>query len=267
MSTPSIVTGEAVVLELRPATVIHRTAAVLIDAVVLGLVALGLSMLAGLVMGDMSQMNEAAASATGLMLTVTVLVGVPLLWETVSRGRSPGKLALGLRVVRDDGGAIRSRHALARVLTAVFEVWMTAGSIAIIVAMVNQKGKRLGDMAAGTYVITSRLPKLPTPLPGVPEPLQPWAASADIGRVPDGLAVAITRFLRQAPKMLPDARARNGWELTQAVIPYVAPGPGSQVPPETFLLAVVAERRNRDYAILQARRESLQHRASRLMTR
>ncbi|WBL18979.1 RDD family protein [Citricoccus sp. NR2] len=262
MSSATVITGEAVVLQLRPATIIQRAAATLIDGVALALLTVGL--IWTLAQFDVT-LDQAAGQAAVIVTMVFLLVLVPFSVETLTRGRSLGKWALGLRAVRDDGGGVRARHVLARVLTGVFEVWMTAGSVAVIASMMNERGKRLGDMVAGTYLITQRLPKLPPPLPDVPAPLRQWASTADVGRLPDSLAVAITRFLRQAERMLPEARQRTAWNLTQQVAPYVAPGPGAQVPPEAFLHAVVAERRNRDYAILQARREAMQERASRLV--
>ena len=97
MSTPTLVTGEAVVLNLRPAPLVLRAAAALIDVVLLLVV---LFLLVGYVVAPaVDRMDPAAAQATVLTVVVGMLVGVPLLWETASRGRSPGKLALGLSAV------------------------------------------------------------------------------------------------------------------------------------------------------------------------
>ena len=87
-----------------------------------------------------------------------VLVGGPIAVETLSHGRSLGKLACGLRVVRDDGGPIRFRHALVRGAMGVVEILMTFGVIACIASLVSARGRRLGDVFAGTLVVRERMP-------------------------------------------------------------------------------------------------------------
>ena len=146
----ALVIGEAVRLELRPAFFPARMAAYVIDvAVRIGaLVALSYLMDAVAALLDRAAMN-----ALAIATVVFVLVGLPAIEETLTRGRSLGKLALGLRVVRDDGGPIRARHAAIRALVGAGELWLMLGLIAVIVALSSPRHKRLGDMLAGTYVI------------------------------------------------------------------------------------------------------------------
>src|SRR5699024_12188165 len=117
-------------------------------------------------------MDVAAVQTVLLLATILLTFIIPLLVEGFSHGRSLGKLAFGLRVVRDDGGTIRWRHAFTRCLTGVFALWMTFGSIAILSSLFNKHSKRLGDMMAGSYVIISRAPRLPSPMPDVPANMQ-----------------------------------------------------------------------------------------------
>ena len=100
------VTGEAVALDLRIAQFPSRTLALALDLVVQCgvLVAVGL-----FAVSVASQVDGAAATAIVLVAIVMVIVGMPTLIETLTRGRSLGKLAAGLRVVRDDGGPARCR--------------------------------------------------------------------------------------------------------------------------------------------------------------
>ncbi|MEU0516091.1 RDD family protein, partial [Amycolatopsis sp. NPDC006125] len=109
---PDLVTGEAVVLELPIAQVASRAAAFAIDvAVQAG--ALLLFMLALTVSGVT---DEALLAALALSFFVLVRVGYSVLFETLGRGITLGKMAMGLRVVRDDGGPVRFRQALTRAL-------------------------------------------------------------------------------------------------------------------------------------------------------
>ena len=140
-----LVTGEAVTLDVRPASALIRAAGSAIDVLLslLLIVALLLS-LAGL------SVDEAAFRAIMVAGIVGCIVVLPTAVETASRGRSLGKLALGLRVVRDDGGAIGFRHAFIRALTGVVEIYLTFGGLAVLVGFLNPSSKRLGDLLAGT---------------------------------------------------------------------------------------------------------------------
>ena len=148
-----LLTGEAVRLDLRPASFAPRALALLLDVIVYGLALLGLMFL---VLGASLYGDEAVASAAALSTFVACALVLPATVETATRGRSLGKLAAGLRVVRDDGGPIRFRQAFVRALIGLGELYALAGSIALIASLANRRGKRIGDMLAGTYVIRER---------------------------------------------------------------------------------------------------------------
>ncbi|WP_233279152.1 RDD family protein [Microterricola pindariensis] len=243
----SVFTGEAVALDVRPASVLLRAGGAMIDAIVyLGALA-GLAWLVAAAVGDgLDQSLSAALTIIGL---VTALVIAPTVVETASGGRSLGKLAIGARVVRDDGGAIALRHAFIRALTGVLEIYMTLGGLAVIVGMLNPDGKRLGDLLAGTHAQMERVPGYSAPTYGVPVPLQAWAQVADVATLPDRLQRRIAQFLTQAPQLSPAARARLAGQLAQEAARYVSPLP--QVEPELFLAGVAAIRRQRDAAALE----------------
>jgi uncharacterized RDD family membrane protein YckC len=248
--TEDLVTGEAVVLDLRPASFLTRGLALVIDYTVIVLSSLllfwGLSVV--ILVSD-----EALGSAILLVAVVMLLVGIPVTVETLTRGRSLGKLAMGLRVVRDDGGPTRFRQALIRALVGVVEIWLAQGSIAIIASLSNRRGKRLGDQLAGTYVVRERTPGAGVTPPAVMPPrLAGWAAGIDLGRVPDRLALAVRQFLARAATLHPQSRHQLGIDLARQLSQYVAPLPPAGTHPEEFLAAVLAERRERDLRRLHA---------------
>ncbi|MFZ0159072.1 MAG: RDD family protein [Kineosporiaceae bacterium] len=242
-----LVTGEAVVLDVRPASFATRALAFLLDLLVLVVLGFVIGWLTVTLTGSL---DVAADRALQLTLSVGLLVLVPASWETLSRGRSPGKVAAGLRVVRDDGGPIRWRQALMRWLVAVPEIFLTGGSAALICSLANPRGKRLGDLLAGTFVVRERTSSAPLPPPPMPPELAAWAVGADIGRLPDSLAVASRQLLGRAHRLHPASRIRLGTELAQQVATYVAPSPPGVVQPERFLAAVLAERHRRALARL-----------------
>ncbi|MHA7269856.1 RDD family protein [Arthrobacter sp. HLT1-20] len=245
----AIITGEAVVLELRPASFAARSVGTAIDVLATLVVAVGLFLLLGALPFTL---DPAASRAIILLTLVTLFVIVPITVETLTRGKSLGKLVMGLRIVRDDGGSIRFRQALIRGILAVLEIYMTLGSVACLVSLFNSKSKRLGDMLAGTYAIRDRAPE-PKPLQVfVAPPLAQWAAVADIGRLPDPLARRISLFLRQGGAMAADSRFSLAVELASEASHYVAPLPAPGTPPDVFLAALIAERRDREFERMSA---------------
>lgn len=251
------ITGEAVVLNLRAANFMPRLGAALIDALLYVVV-----WLVGIIVAAqftwVFALDIAAGQAIAIVAAVSLMFLIPLVVEGLTKGRSLGKLIFGLRAVRDDGGTIRWRHALIRCLTGVFELWMTLGSVAVIASLFNQQSKRLGDMMAGTFVVVVRAPKLPPPLPQVPAVLHQWAQVADVGRVPAGLAHQVNSLIRNANAMQPEALQQVAGQLYTQVLPYVTPGPPPGVDTYTFLIGVMAERRNRDYQVLSKRQQRRQ---------
>ncbi|MCL2464127.1 MAG: RDD family protein [Micrococcales bacterium] len=249
MSDRGILTGEAVLLETRPATFVSRLLGGLIDVAVYGA---GTTAVMGLI-GAIGAASGYGAAIFAILLVVAVLVGAPVTVETLSRGRSVGKLAMGLRIVRDDGGPITVRQALVRALVGIIELWATSGVLAIIASAVHPRGKRLGDMLAGTYCARVRGAQSRQGVVLMPFGLAGWAASADMARLPDGLALAVRQFLGRAAMLHPASRVALGSQLTREVQAYVRPLPPPGVHPEAFLAAVVAERGSRELVAEQAR--------------
>jgi uncharacterized RDD family membrane protein YckC len=238
-----LLTGEAVRLDLRPASFAPRALALLLDVIVYGLALAGLMFL---VLGASLYGDEAVASAAALSTFVACALVLPATVETATRGRSLGKLAAGLRVVRDDGGPIRFRQAFVRALIGLGELYAFLGSIALIASLANRRGKRIGDMLAGTYVIRERTARIEPLNVMMPPELAGWAATADLGRLPDALALAVRQYLRRALALNPGSRARLGVSLADQLAGHVAPSPPAGTHPERFLAAVMAERRRRE---------------------
>ncbi|MCA5894647.1 RDD family protein [Isoptericola sp. NEAU-Y5] len=256
-----ILIGEGVVLDARPASFVTRSLAALLDLAVVGVVVIVLAVVA---VEQLGSLDGQWLRVVSVVLSVLVMVVVPVTVETLTRGRSLGKLAAGLRVVRDDGGPVRFRHAFSRALVGVGELWLTLGSVALITSLSNPRGKRLGDMLAGTYVIRVRGGRGWTAPLGMPPELAGWARAADIRRLPDGLALAARQFLDRAARLAPASRASLANELAGRVEPFVAPSPPPGTPAEAFLHAVLFERRDRELARGKQEHERAQARAATL---
>ncbi|MDQ4137484.1 MAG: RDD family protein, partial [Actinomycetota bacterium] len=217
-----LITGEAVALDVRPAGFILRGAGAIIDWLVyFGSYILLLLLIANL--AGAIGLDGAATAAIAISTLVVCIVVAPIAVELATSGKSLGKLAIGARIVRDDGGAITFRHAFIRALTGVLEIYLTFGGFAALFALLSGKSKRMGDYLAGTYAQHERLPQVMPNVFGVPVPLQEWATTADVGRLPDRLARRIAQFLSQAGDLVPATRARIAAELAAETAVWVFP--------------------------------------------
>ena len=243
-----LVTGEAVALELPAAGIaLHALSGFLDVSIAFLALMTGLFVVPLMTEGA----DDAIVNVAMTILLVLVFVVLPTALETLTRGRSVGKFATGLRTVRDDAGPIGFRHALTRALVGLVEIWLLLGVPALVSGLVSSKGKRLGDYAAGTYVVRERVHITLPPPPMMPPHLAAWAAGADIARLPDGLAMAVRQFLMRAPLLSPPSRATLGLQLHDEVVAYLAPQPPAGTHPELVLAAVIADRRRRDWIRLQ----------------
>jgi uncharacterized RDD family membrane protein YckC len=241
-----LITGEAVVLDLSPARVITRGSAFAIDATV-QLTLLVLAILAANAISSALGADAAITATFGLLAVLLALVGYPVLNEVLLRGRSLGKAALGLRVVRTDGGPTRVRHSLVRALFGVIELWACFGSIAFIASLSSIDGKRLGDQFAGTLVVRERT-RTASRQVWVPAPwLIAWVTRADLSRVPDDLAESARQ---RRHELDPQVRNAAGHDLASAMAAVVSPPAPPGTGAEDYLTAVLAERRRREQARL-----------------
>lgn len=259
VSDEQVVVGEGVALDVRPAGLLLRAASSALDAVVYAL-ATGLAIWVfawALTSAEQAGARlEIAAVVAGLIATmISMLVLVPCLVETLTRGKSVGRLVMRLRIVRDDGGAAGFRHAFVRALVGFFEIWSTSGGLALLVGLMHPRSKRLGDVLAGTYAQNEAAPALQPNLGPLPFGLESWAANADVARIPDRQARRMRDYLVQAPKLEPAARLRLAGTVAREVRAYVHPIP--DVDADTFLRAVAAVRRDREWAALQLRAQRL----------
>lgn len=249
-----LMTGEAVGLDLRPTSFVLRGAGALVDVIlylgvwIAGVLLVNSPALAG-------TLDDAAIKAVTIASLVFCIVVLPTAVELITHGKSLGRLMVGARIVRDDGGAIGFRHAFIRALTGVLELFMSLGGIAALFGLLHARTKRMGDILAGTYSQYERVQRREPAVFGVPAALVGWSRSADVARMPDGLARRIAQFLRQADGLTPDTRMRVAAQLAREAALYVSPLPPAD--PELFLAAVAAVRRERELLALQLTKQRL----------
>lgn len=162
-----ITTPDLVTLEFELAGLGSRLMAWLVDSFLIGLLFLvmflilmgvGLGTILGLELDDdKSGLFSSVGIAILMLIYFVVSWGYGLLFETVMRGRTPGKRVMGLRVIRDDGLPIGLREAATRNLVRAAD--MLPPPLYVLGALVSNfdpQHRRLGDMVAGTLVVVER---------------------------------------------------------------------------------------------------------------
>jgi uncharacterized RDD family membrane protein YckC len=245
-----------VALDLHPTGFVLRALGAVIDFVVYILVA-WIVIYAVIFALLTSGIEWAVLSAVLIVLVVLCLVGIPIAVETITKGKSLGKLAIGGRIVRLDGGAIGLRQASVRALVGILEFYTPPlfGGTAALFGLLTTRTQRLGDLLAGTYCQYERVSGRVPPLFGIPPELAAWARIVDVARLPTQLSRRISQFLAQATQYSPDRRARLAAELANEAQAYVAPIP--PVSAELFLAGVTVVRREREAEALRLEKERL----------
>ncbi|MGY4709815.1 RDD family protein [Mycolicibacterium sp. CBM1] len=248
MATDTVVTGDAVVLDVQIAQLPVRALGALIDLCVIVV-----GYLVGVLLWatTVTQFDEALSAAILIIFTVLVIIGYPVVFETATRGRSLGKIVMGLRVVSDDGGPERFRQALFRALAGFIEIWMFTGGPAVICSLVSAKGKRIGDVFAGTVVISERGPKMAPP-PVMPPALAWWASSLELSGIGPEQTELARQFLSRAPELTPQVRDQMAYRIAYDMVARISPPPPPGAAPHYVLAAVLAERHRRE--VLRLRR-------------
>ncbi len=168
----SVELAEGIEIRLRMAGPMLRAGAYLIDLAIRIAVMLAggiCLLLAGVAVGE--------RVATGMMLLVWFLMDwlYPVVFEAGKRGATPGKRALGLRVVQASGSPITLGQAVVRnFLRFVDGMPLFTYLFGVTSCLATKRFQRLGDLAAGTVVIYDRMaaaPRMDGPPPMIAVPL------------------------------------------------------------------------------------------------
>jgi uncharacterized RDD family membrane protein YckC len=237
--TQGIVTPEAVLLDFERAGVASRTLAFAIDIVALAATVLVIVLVAN-ALGSLDTVGGAlVAGASGLGLWVAWFTG----FETLARGRTPGKAALGLRVVSADGTAERFQQAFLRAAVGLIDFFLIPiGFVAVVAATLSPRDQRLGDMAAGTLVVrerTARNQVVPAWFPAPPG-YEGFVASLDITALDEDAYEVVRTYLLRVPELTAAARDHLALRLANPVAVRMGYTPPTWLHPYLFLVCVAA---------------------------
>lgn len=240
-----IITPEAVVLDVDTAGFASRILAGLLDLTVQLLALFLITIILGIAFaGDESGTLTALAVATFLML-----FGYPILFETWLRGRTPGKMALGIRAVTIDGAPIRLRESTLRAMGGVVDKLLPPGGITgALFVLLTPRHQRVGDLIAGTIVIRDpeRFVVTPALWFSAPRGLEAYAETIDPTAITVEQYTVIRSFLTRGRVLSPQVRATIAVDLANRLAAEIRHRPPQYVPPEAFLICAMAryQRRN-----------------------
>lgn len=256
VQAPGVVTPEAVRLEFEGANIGTRCLALLIDL----LAQLVLFIVFAVAATALSEGIGAAlpgwvAVVLVLLSTFAILFGYPIGFETLMRGRTPGKAALGLRVVTVEGAPIRFRHAALRGILALVDLYMSLGGVACLTVLLSARQQRLGDLVAGTLVLRERTAagRVEAQQFEVPPGAEGYAVTVDTGGMTAQDYATVRSFLLRVPTLGADARERVGGDLARRLAAALAHTPPQGVSPELFLVVAAAGYQRRSAARTGAR--------------
>lgn len=149
MNNFSIETSQNVSILQKPAYLTDRIFAYLIDALIMGVYIFGVFFI----------VTGVSSTTFSMSLTVVLLLPVMLyhlLFELFNNGQSPGKNALQIRVIKEDGSAPSIGDYLMRWILRLLEITSLSGVIAILSIVFTNKSQRLGDLAAKTIVVSEK---------------------------------------------------------------------------------------------------------------
>jgi uncharacterized RDD family membrane protein YckC len=247
-----VVTPEAVLLELDTAGVGTRTAAAAIDLFVQGS-ALALVIVALFVV----ERASALVATIGLFVAAfAALVAYPCLSEWLLRGRTVGKMAMGLRVVTVEGAPVRFSHAATRAMVGLVDFWLPpGGALAMLLVLGTPRRQRFGDVVAGTLVLAERRTAETATRAvwfTVPPGWDDYVLRLDTGRVTDEQYRLLRAYVLRTPSLSPAARAALAAALCDGLGRASALPRPAGVPAEVWVLAVAAAHQRRRHAITSA---------------
>jgi uncharacterized RDD family membrane protein YckC len=249
---PGIVTPEAVVLEMRLATLGSRVLAILLDlSIQLSALFLLLLGLAGVTAATSASLPTWIGVVIVTFLVFFVIFGYPAILETIWNGKTVGKRVLGIRVVTTSGAPIRFRHAAIRAALELVDFFIPPGGlVACVSVLLTRDDQRLGDLAAGTIVVHERT-ATPTAAPvWFPPPwgYEAYTATLDVSGLDAEAYELVRSFLLRAHTLTPGARLMIAGRLARPIGRLVHQLPPPDMPDELFLSCVAAAYQQRSWS-------------------
>ena len=189
--------GFAAVLDFFVATVIALTSIVLLGV-------------GGALLGVAGALSEASFFFLGgftLIVTAVLIWAYFILLEWLWNGQTIGKRAFRLRVINEDGSPAQFTAVLIRNLLRLVDFLPALYGLGVLVIVLSPKSQRLGDLAAGTYVVRAPRPQVDWFSLRTVTPLGA-GVTAETRRMPGEAQRLVREFVARESQLTPTERAR-----------------------------------------------------------
>ncbi|WP_026673260.1 RDD family protein [Alkalihalobacterium bogoriense] len=164
MNEIEVKTPEYVSLQFEPAGLGSRSVAFIIDQAILTVATIILVVIFMIILPVLEAGGVPAAFADILLILFFVLLflinwGYFVVYEFFSAGRTVGKMAIGIRVIQENGHSITLLSSFLRNLLRIIDALPTSYLLGILMIFLHPKHKRIGDLVAGTIVVHEKRKK------------------------------------------------------------------------------------------------------------
>lgn len=169
----------------------------------------------------LSNSFQAAGTFFGLLVLVTFMLAWSyfVLLEWLWQGQTVGKRLYGLRVIRDDGAPAGFVAVLVRNLLRLVDFLPAFYGLGLLTIIVTARSQRLGDIAAGTYVVRAPQPKLDYFSLRTMTPLGSGVI-AETRALPGEMQRLVREFVAREGRLEPKDRARVAKQIADRIRPY-----------------------------------------------
>jgi uncharacterized RDD family membrane protein YckC len=154
MKTVDVITSHNISIDYEAASVVNRGIALFLDLLIMFVY----SIIAGIFLGALGfgwGNNELYVILSYLFLGLPLMF-YSLLFEFLLKGQTPGKMAMGIRVVNLNGENASLGDYTLRWSFKIIDLWFSAGAIGALFISTTEKGQRLGDVLAQTAVVRNK---------------------------------------------------------------------------------------------------------------
>ena len=211
-------TPDHVVLRYDLAGAGNRGFAAVVDFVVASLIVFAALMLLSLVSSETG--NEVyTVGGVEVIVTFTLIWAYFILLEWLWNGQTIGKRLYKLRVINEDGSPAGFTAVLIRNLVRLVDFLPAFYGIGLMVIVLSPKSQRLGDLAAGTYVVRAPRPNVDWFSLRTVTPLGA-GAKAETRRMPGEAQRLVREFVAREANLAPAERARIAALIAAKLRPY-----------------------------------------------
>jgi uncharacterized RDD family membrane protein YckC len=199
-------TPDHVVLRYDLAGAGNRGFAAVVDFLIASIIAFT----ANLILSWLGVYDQATFLVLGgitLIVTLVLIWAYFILFEWLWNGQTLGKRAYRLRVINEDGSPAQFTAVLIRNLLRLVDFLPALYGLGVLVIVLSPKSQRLGDLAAGTYVVRAPRPQVDWFSLRTVTPLGA-GMTAETRRMPGEAQRLVREFVARESQLAPTERAR-----------------------------------------------------------